>query len=358
MDQPSGLSCLVISRTPALLNRMLASLQQARAFWQPGDEVLCSWNGSAAAEAKLAPPAEASPPFRIAQREAYHFASNMNGLARQARGRWLLLLNDDLILDPGSVDRALQQLGQHPEAGVLGGRLLDHEGRLGHAGLLLSPEGVPYNRLRPQLGPLIDPAGPEALTSGPIPAVTGALMLVRREDFLAVGGLRESFRVCGEDVALCLDLWRQLGKPAYYASDVGGVHEEKSTRGTTPDQPDIMAVARLAAPLCQDDSAFQALQSPWALQEAQLLCRLSHEQWQTAEQLRRQLEEQQRAWEERERQWEANQQHWAAERSALLAQIEDLHQRLEGLLRSTSWTLTRPWRALGRCFSPHGGPSS
>ncbi len=197
------------------------------------------------------------------------------------------------------MDRALHQLGQHPEVGVLGGRLLDAAGGLGHAGLLFSPEGVPYNRLRPQLGPLIDPAGPEALTSGPIPAVTGALMLLRRADFFTVGGLRESFRVCGEDVALCLDLWRQLGKPAYYASDVGGVHEEKSTRGSTPDQPDITAVSRLAAPLCQNDSAFQALQSPWALQEAELLCRLSHEQWQGAEELRRRLEEQQRGWEER-----------------------------------------------------------
>ena len=41
-DSGGGLSCLVISRTPALLNRMLASLLEARAFWHPGDEVLCS----------------------------------------------------------------------------------------------------------------------------------------------------------------------------------------------------------------------------------------------------------------------------------------------------------------------------
>jgi hypothetical protein len=352
LHRAGGLSCLVISRTPELLNRMLATLQDARAFWHPGDEVLCSWNGSAEAENALQPPAPALPGFRIAQRQPYHFASNMNALARQAQGEWLLLLNDDLILDPGSIDRAIHLLSQHPEVGVLGGRLRQSGGQISHAGLLFSsPEGLPYNRLRPQLGPLIDAEGPEALESGPIPAVTGALMLLRRSDFLAVGGLRESFRVCGEDIALCLDLWQQLGKTPYYASDVSGIHDEKSTRGTTPDQHDIRAVGRLAAPFCQHDQAFQARQSHWALQEAALLCRLTEEQWHQAGVCRQQLDRQQQ-------QWEANQQHWARERSALLARIDNLEQRLEALLRSSSWAITKPWRALGRCFAPTAGRQS
>ncbi|MCT0224974.1 glycosyltransferase family 2 protein [Synechococcus sp. CS-1328] len=354
----TGLSCLVISRTPALLNRMLASLQQARAFWHPGDEVLCSWNGSAEAEADLAPASAASPGFRIAQREPYHFASNMNALAHQAQGRWLLLLNDDLILDPGSIDRALHQLDQHPEVGVLGGQLRCSDGRLGHAGLLFSNQGLPYNRLRPQLGSLIDPNSPEALESGPIPAVTGALMLLRRSDFLAVGGLRETFRVCGEDIALCLDLWHQLNKTPYYASDVTAIHDEKSTRGNTPDQHDILAVGQLAAPHIQSDSAFQASQCHWALQEAELLYRLCEVSRQQLAQREDQWAARERDWADKQRHWAERQRHWANESEMLQAKIMDLGQQIEAMLRSSSWVMTRPWRALGRCLTSTSKRSS
>jgi len=330
---------------------MLASLQEARVFWHPGDEVLCSWNASAATEAEIQPAArseslvDAPPSFRIAQRQAYHFATNMNALARQAHGELLLLLNDDVILDPGSIDRAMQILGQDHDVGVVGGRLRSSAGRLSHAGLLFSNQGIPYNRFRPQLGPLIDPNGLDLLESGPMPAVTGALMLLRRADFLAVGGLRESFRVCGEDIALCLDLWQQLGKTPYYASDVTGIHDEKSTRGDTPDHHDIQAVGQLAAPLCSGDASFQARQSHWALQESNLLCRVSEQQWQTANCRQQELDQLQE-------QSSQLKQQWAEERLALLGQITALRRHVGELTSSSSWKITRPWRVLGRWFAP------
>ena len=58
-------------------------------------------------------------------------------------------------------------------------------------------------------------------------ALPGALMLLRRADLLAVP-LRESFQHCGEDITLCLDLRRQLGKSAYLASAVTAIHNPSS----------------------------------------------------------------------------------------------------------------------------------
>lgn len=350
-----ALSCLVISRTPALLNRMLTSLAGARSSWQPADEVLCSWNGSTADEAlinpALGPCPQGAPSFRIAQRQPYHFATNINALARQARGELVLLINDDVILDPLCLDRALAVLAEHPEAGVVGGLLRTSEGHLGHAGLLFGAEHQPCNRCHPELGPLIPLHSPVVQASGPIPATTGALMLMRRADLLAVP-MRESFGVCGEDVALCLDLHQRLGKTAYYASTVTAVHDEKSTRGSTSDAADLQAVAALAAPLLRTDHSLIALQARWLALESNWLAGLGLEQFEAAMGAERKRAQQEAAYqhdlEQRLQHWQQERQRWQLERDTLIAEREDLRQRLLATWASRSWQLTRPLRLLGR----------
>lgn len=354
-----ALSCLVISRTPALLNRMLASLASARSSWQPGDEVLCSWNGSASDEALINPALGPSPGgvpiFRIAQRQPYHFATNVNALARAACSELVLLINDDVILDPLCLDRAIAVLSEHPEAGVVGGLLRTSDSRLGHAGLLFGDDHQPCNRCHPELGPLIALHNPVVQASGPIPATTGALMLLRRTDLLAVP-MRESFAVCGEDVALCLDLHHRLGKTAYYASTVTAVHDEKSTRGSTSDTADLQAVAALAAPLLRNDPSLIALQAQWLALESNWLAGLGLEQFRAAVNAERQRAQQEAAYQhdlkqrlhhwEVEREWE--QQRWQLERDTLISEREDLRQRLLDTWSSRSWQLTKPLRLLGR----------
>ena len=265
-----SVSCLVISRSPRILNQLLTSLTSARRYWGPEDEVLCSWNGSQADEQSIAPDPD-GPGFRIASREAYHFASNMNHLASQARGDVLILLNDDLLLDAGSLDQALQILDAQSDVGLVGGRLRQPDGRLGHAGILFSERNLPYNRFRPErLAELLGTDRLEILTSGVMPAVTGALMVLRRHHFLAVR-FREDFRICGEDVALCLDLRQQLALATYYAADVTAVHAEKSTRGEVLDHFDQQKLATLVGDLCREDPSLRASLAVWATQEADVL---------------------------------------------------------------------------------------
>ena len=271
-----SISCLVISRSAGLLNKMLTSLVVARRYWDPEDEVLLAWNGSEAGEQAITPASD-GPTFRIAIREAYHFASNMNHLASQARGEVLILLNDDLILDPGSLDHALQILESQSGVGLVGGRLRQQDGRLGHAGILFSEGLLPYNRFRPErLGSLLAPDRLEILASGEMPAVTGALMVIRRYDFLAVK-FREDFRVCGEDVALCLDLRQQLALATYYAADVTAVHAEKSTRSEVLDLFDQQKLAGLVRDLCREDPSLRGSMAHWASQEADVLESLLHQ---------------------------------------------------------------------------------
>lgn len=334
------LSCLVISRTSGLLNQLLASLTSSRLFWENADEVLCSWNGDVESELNIQSPG--TPSFRIAQRQEYHFASNMNGLARLAQGDLVLLINDDVVLDPGSLDRAIEVLEQHPKAGVVGGLLRTSAGQLGHAGLLFNADHQPYNRCHPELGPLVPLTSPALLESGAIPAVTGALMLLRRADLLAVP-LRESFEHCGEDVVLCLDLKRQLGKSAYYASNVTAIHDEKSTRGATNDAADLEAVAAIAGGQLACDSELLNLQGRWLTREASWLTGLALDQYTSTVAAQRQLDALQHDLEQRLA-------HWQQERHILIAEREDLRQHLLSTWASRSWRLTRPLRLLGRIW--------
>jgi GT2 family glycosyltransferase len=63
-----------------------------------------------------------------------------------------------------------------------------------------------------------------------VSAVTGACLLVGREDYWSVGGLNEWFRRHYEDVDFCLRL-RSKGLRNIYVSGTRLIHHESKTRG-------------------------------------------------------------------------------------------------------------------------------
>ena len=221
-------SVLVVSRTPELLNRLLLSLDHAFNGQPETIEIIASWNGSIADEHRIA---AGRLPFSIAQREAYHFARNMNNLARKARGEVLIFANDDLIADPGSVDAAIERLDRQPETGIVGARLRTSDGQLAHAGIHFTSDGSPYH----QLERFVDALHPANGREGLVPAVTGAFFAMRRDEFLELE-LAETFNVCGEDVLLCLQTRSVLQKQVLYCPAMSGVHDAESTRSQFEEQ--------------------------------------------------------------------------------------------------------------------------
>ena len=203
---------------------MLASLRDGCSLPQEKVEVLCSWNGSQADERAINNGSGYE--LLIAQRTPYHFATNMNGLADKATGTDLLLINDDVVLDPGSVDAALQCLKSNPDAGLVGARLRHSTGLLAHAGIGFDSRNNAYHTAENLL-----PADCNWATEAdrPVPAVTGALMLLARNTFQQLR-LQEQYRQCGEDVELCLDLRQHLNKQVWLCAGASGIHESESTR--------------------------------------------------------------------------------------------------------------------------------
>jgi len=153
------------------------------------------------------------------------FAGTNNRGARQARGRYLALLNNDLLLAPGWLEPMLDLYQYNSDkVGVVGNlQLRVSDGLLDHAGIRATRDGkLVHIRRHP-------PSSPRVLK---VLAVTAACCLVSRERFLSVGGFDESYVNGGEDVDLCLAL-RAQGLPSLLATRSVIRHHVSATRGAT-----------------------------------------------------------------------------------------------------------------------------
>ncbi len=171
----------------------------------------------------------------IRNRENRGFAGANNQALRRCRGRYVLLLNPDTVLYPGSIDRLWELLEQHPAAGAAGPQLLSSAGRpmesycsfpgphLLWRGLItaLKADFAIYQE-QPDHTPLL------------VDWVGGACMLLRRQALDQVGMLDESFFIYFEEADLCWRL-RDAGWETYYVPEAQVVHHQGGSSATAPD---------------------------------------------------------------------------------------------------------------------------
>lgn len=140
-------------------------------------------------------------PFRVLLNERnLGFAGANNRAAAIARGEYLVLLNNDLVLQPGWLEPMLaahQHLGSR--AGLVGNIQLNaRSGVVDHAGLQITPAGKPVH-IRVAPGKLRKWLQPEPV----VPAVTGACVIIRNDLWRELGGFDQGFMNGGEDIDLC-----------------------------------------------------------------------------------------------------------------------------------------------------------
>jgi O-antigen biosynthesis protein len=146
-----------------------------------------------------------SPPFVVLLNEQNRgYAHANNRAARIARGRYLVLCNNDLLFAPGWLEPMLRAFTRHRDAGIVGNlQLRVDNGALDHAGIVVNLKGKPEHLTREQGSLCL------WLRWSRRPAVTGACCLIPRSVYLELGGLDEGFMNGGEDVDFCYRLQRR-----------------------------------------------------------------------------------------------------------------------------------------------------
>jgi GT2 family glycosyltransferase len=145
--------------------------------------------------------------------------------ADEALGRWLLFLNADVVLQRGAVARLAAAGGGAQEPWIVGGRLLDLDGRerqAARAGSLNTFSTIAVAVEWPAR-PARSRKREDAATK--VGAVSGALMLIPRGDFDALNGFDEQFDTDYADLDLCRRA-ALAGGSVLFQPDASGVQFE------------------------------------------------------------------------------------------------------------------------------------
>ncbi|HET7301507.1 MAG TPA: glycosyltransferase, partial [Oleiagrimonas sp.] len=139
----------------------------------------------------------------------FNYSAINNFAAREARGEYLILLNNDTAILHEDWIEALLNHAQRPEVGIVGAKLHYPDGRIQHGGVVLGLRGPADH---PFIGGAINAPGymQRLQVDQNYTAVTAACLMIRKSVYGEVGGLDEDFKVSYNDVDLCLKV-REAG---------------------------------------------------------------------------------------------------------------------------------------------------
>jgi N-acetylglucosaminyl-diphospho-decaprenol L-rhamnosyltransferase len=148
---------------------------------------------------------------------------------------YVLALNPDTELREDTLGTLLELMDEHPEIGIAGPRLEQPDGTFDHAsrrsfptvlGALGHFSGVGR---RFERGRLAQYRAPE-VERGPVDAVNGAFMLIRRAALERVGLFDEGYWMYMEDLDLCFR-FKEAGWITWYEPSVSAVHVKGGSAG-------------------------------------------------------------------------------------------------------------------------------
>jgi GT2 family glycosyltransferase/glycosyltransferase involved in cell wall biosynthesis len=223
-DAPRVTVIILAWRHVDLLRRCLASVAAAAQHQVPF-EVIVLLNGASAEVTRLVDE-EVTGARVVRSRVNLGFAGGCNRARREARGEFLLLLNDDAEVEPGWMAALVRTLDDHPQAGAVGSRVLFSDGTVQEAGCVIWSDGSTTTAAR---GTHHDAGHLHYLRR--VDYCSACSLLVRASTWDATGGLDERyFPGYYEDVDLCLSI-TQLGQQVLYQPISVVRHAESASLG-------------------------------------------------------------------------------------------------------------------------------
>ena len=157
----------------------------------------------------------------INNRENIGFLKAVNQGGEISKGKYILLLNNDAILREKSLSRAIHTIEESKDIGAVGGKIELIDGTLQEAGNIIWNDGscIGYGRGK-------NPADPQFMFKRQVDYCSGAFLLFRKTDFLALNGFDTSFSPAYyEETDFCIRL-HKLGLKVIYDPSVVIVHYE------------------------------------------------------------------------------------------------------------------------------------
>ena len=171
-------------------------------------------------------------------KKEFNYSAINNFAVREARGEYLLFLNNDVEIITENWLEEMLQLCQQKDVGMVGAKLYYPDDTVQHAGVVVGFGGIAGHCFVQQKR---DATGycHRIICAQDYSAVTAACMMVKREAFDKVHGLSEEFQVAFNDIDFCL----RLGKAGYlvvYNPYAELYHYESKSRGLE-DTPEKVA---------------------------------------------------------------------------------------------------------------------
>jgi GT2 family glycosyltransferase/glycosyltransferase involved in cell wall biosynthesis len=141
----------------------------------------------------------------IRNAENLNFLLAVNQAAREAHGKYLLVLNNDTQLLPGALESAFKTIGSSADIGAVGGRLILLDGTLQEAGSIIWRDGSCLGYGRGD-----DPFAPTYMFRRDVDYCSGAFLLTPRALWNQMGGFDEAYKPAYyEETDYCMRLWER-----------------------------------------------------------------------------------------------------------------------------------------------------
>ena len=176
----------------------------------------------------------------IASESNLGFAQANNVGIRNTSGELVLLVNPDTIVTGSDVDRLVSVLESRPDVAIVGPRIVDGSGR---AELSFGAMISPWAELRQKILVRGNDRGSPLITgivnrmtrrTHRVDWVSGACLLIRRQDLDQAGGFDPRFFMYAEDVDLCAAV-RSHGRAVLFSAEPQIVHLRGRSATSAPD---------------------------------------------------------------------------------------------------------------------------
>lgn len=165
----------------------------------------------------------------VKHNKPFNYSEINNRAVELTTGEVVVLLNNDTEVINASWLKELVGLAMQDDVGCVGAKLLYPDNSIQHAGVVMGLGGYAAHSHRCM------PKGSNGYFNRPhinqvMSGVTGACLAIRKETYLAVGGLDTDFQVAYNDVDFCLRV-KKAGFYNVYCAHATLYHYESKTRG-------------------------------------------------------------------------------------------------------------------------------